>query len=192
MFFSRAQFVHREFLINTTLITYQNFFSLFFIFINLKICEADNENEVCNLLLATIKCFGGWLLPDVSFECWHCIFYFLLLTLLFYFGPAKCKPLLWFLSFSLSSYLFSMLLYFQECAKKGIFTKQKALEHLETKVWCCFVFSAIYFIIAASELFLGLHWREILQNCMAISFLTQIHLNLLCTANLICHLCKNK
>ena len=86
-----------EFLINTTLI-----FSLFFIFINLKICEADNENEVCNLLLATIKCFGDWLLPDVSFECWHCIFYFLLLTLLFYFGPAKCKPLLWFLSFSLS------------------------------------------------------------------------------------------
>jgi hypothetical protein len=50
--------VHREFLINTTLITYQKNFSIFF-FINLKICEADNENEVCNLLLATIKCFGG-------------------------------------------------------------------------------------------------------------------------------------
>ena len=134
------------------------------------ICVVDNKNEVCALLRVIIKFFGGWLLPDVSFECWHCNLYFWLCYL--YFGPAN--P--FFDSFNIFSFSLTFLVCcstFRNVQTRVYSQNSRLWSILIQRCYAAWYFNAIYFInVAFHSLVLitwsGLLWLKHTVDCYSI------------------------
>ena len=143
---------------------------LFIIIIIIIICVVDNKNEVCALLRVIIKFFGGWLLPDVSFECWHCNLYFWLCYL--YFGPAN--P--FFDSFNIFSFSLTFLVCcstFRNVQTRVYSRNSRLWSILIQRCYAAWYFNAIYFInVAFHSLVLitwsGLLWLKHIVDCYSI------------------------
>ena len=138
-----------------------SFYLPFLFFYQLVDVLAPIYTQRCTCLY--IKFFGGWLLPNVSFECWHCNLYF---------GPANSS----FDSFNIFSFSLTFLVCcstFRNVQTRVYSRNSRLWSILIQRCYAAWYFNAIYFInVAFHSLVLitwsGLLWLKHIVDCYSI------------------------